>query len=248
MNLEQLKNNLKGIPHTSPEDGETLFNFILQNKPKRILELGFDHGVSTCYMALAARETGTIIDTIDRPDALNSKPDIYENLKANNLDKNVNVIISERTYIWELRNIIKRQTQYGICEPLYDFCFIDGAHNWETDGFAFFLADKLLKPSGWILFDDLEWSYEVSKGLEKFDWVKTMPIEEKEAMQVKDIVELLASQHPNYHNLKIIGKWAWIQKQGDNSKNINFNEFYSKPSMLRATKNYLYELKRVFTK
>lgn len=247
MTVKELRNNLKGIPHTLPEDGETLFNFILENKPKRILELGFDHGVSTCYMALAAKETGTIIDTIDRPDAINSKPDIYKNLNSNNLEKNVNVIISERTYIWELRNIIKKQTHNGQCTPIYDFCFIDGAHNWETDGFAFFLVDKLLKPGGWILFDDLVWTYSSSKSLANFNWVKNMPEEEKNTPQVKDIIELLASQHPNYQNLKIMGKWAWLQKKDvKNNSSINFDNIYKKPSIKNAFLNLLRTIKNNF--
>ena len=29
-------------------------------------------------------------------------------------------------------------------EPRFDFCYIDGVHNWADDGFAFFLIDRLL--------------------------------------------------------------------------------------------------------
>jgi predicted O-methyltransferase YrrM len=245
MDLETLKKNLKGIPHTSAEDGEILYNFLLELKPKRILELGFDHGVSTSYSSLAAQKSNFQIDTIDRPDALNSKPDIYENLKNNGLEKNVNVIISERTYIWELRNIIKKHTQNGQCTPIYDFCFIDGAHTWETDGFAFFLVDKLLKPGGWILFDDINWTISESKSLANFDFIKEMPIEEKTTAQVKEIIELLVSQHPNYGNLKIQGKWAWVQKTNESkSSSINFDSLYQKPSIKNAFLNFLYAIKK----
>lgn len=245
MDLKNLRYNLEGIPHTSPEDGETLYNFILKTKPKRILELGFDHGVSTCWMAAAAKEVGCTIDTIDRPDALNSKPDIYENLKNNNLEKIVNVIITERTYIWELRNLIRGQTEEGNCKPLYDFCFIDGAHNWETDGFAFFLVDKLLKPSGWLLFDDLEWTYNDAKVLSKQEWVKRLPEIEKSTPQIRDVVELLVSQHPNYGKLEINGKWAWLQKTNEiNSSNFDFNTIYKKPSIKKAFIDFLYAIKK----
>ena len=33
----------------------------------------------------------------------------------------------------------------NICQPIYDFCFIDGSKNWTIDSSAFFLVDKLLK-------------------------------------------------------------------------------------------------------
>ena len=30
--------------------------------------------------------------------------------------------------------------------------------NWDTDGPSLFLVDRLLRPGGWIVFDDIEWS------------------------------------------------------------------------------------------
>ncbi|MDC1068215.1 class I SAM-dependent methyltransferase [Candidatus Kapabacteria bacterium] len=245
MTIDELKNNLLGIPHTSAEDGEILHNFLMDLKPSKILELGFDHGVSTCWMALAAQKLEFEIDSIDRPDALNSKPDIYQNLTKNGLEKFVNVIISERTYIWELRNLISKNSTNGVCKPIYDFCFIDGAHTWETDGFAFFLVEKLLKPGGWILFDDINWTIAESKSLAQFDWVKDMPKEEKNTPHVKEILELLVSQHPNFDNFRIQGKWAWVKKTSNSKLNsINFEKVYKKPSIKNAFLNFLYAIKK----
>ena len=30
----------------------------------------------------------------------------------------------------------------GAIEPIYDFCFLDGAHSWEVDGFALLLVER----------------------------------------------------------------------------------------------------------
>ena len=61
--------------------------------------------------------------------------------------------------------------------PRFDLCFIDGAHDWFTDGFAFYLVDKLLKLNGVIIFNDIDWSYERSKELRNTERVKKMPLD-----------------------------------------------------------------------
>ena len=56
------------------------------------------------------------------------------------------IVREVNSYNWFLKKQIEAQTKDGICEPCYDFIFIDGAKNWTIDGLAFFLADKLLRP------------------------------------------------------------------------------------------------------
>lgn len=92
----------------------------------------------------------------------------------------------------------------------YDFCFIDGHHSWEVDGFAFFLVDKLLKPNGWILFDDMYWSFASMPPNHKF--VIDLSEEERNTAQIEKVFELLVKTHPNYSNFFINDGWGWAQK------------------------------------
>ena len=79
MKFDKIAEFLNGIPHTPPEDGKLLYDFVILNKPENILELGFQHGVSTLYMAAAMDENGSgKIMTIDNLTALNAKPSIKE--------------------------------------------------------------------------------------------------------------------------------------------------------------------------
>ena len=32
--------------------------------------------------------------------------------------------------------------------PVYDFCYLDGAHDFTIDGMAVYLVEKLLRPAG----------------------------------------------------------------------------------------------------
>src|SRR5258707_1117285 len=65
----------------------------------------------------------------------------------------VDVVHARRSYTWELMRLIESRVVEGRCRPFFDLCFVDGAHTWDTDGLAFFLVEKLLRPGGWVVFD-----------------------------------------------------------------------------------------------
>ena len=97
--------------------------------------------------------------------------------------------------------------------PRFDFVYLDGAHNWFVDGLAFFLADRLLRPGGWIILDDIDWTYETSPALKDLDWVKGMPEDERTTPQVEQIYKILVRAHPNYHHCRLEAGWAFAQKR-----------------------------------
>ncbi|UCC18380.1 MAG: class I SAM-dependent methyltransferase [Promethearchaeota archaeon] len=212
---------LKDIPHIGIENGKILYDFIRVKKFNHILELGFAHGTSTCYMAAALKENGLgVITTIDRDSAKERKPNIFNLSEKLNFEEIITPIFAEKSYNWELMKIVEKNTIQGKCTPVFDFCYIDGAHTWEVDGLAFFLVEKLLKPGAWILFDDIEWTFEQSPALKDSKIVKKMPEEERKTPQVKKIFNLLVSQHPNFENLKISKGWGWAQKRTDHETYI----------------------------
>jgi hypothetical protein len=96
--------------------------------------------------------------------------------------------------------------------PRFDLCYLDGAHDWFVDGFAFFLIDRLLRPNGWILFDDMDWTYAGSPTLGQTDRVKQMPEDERTTKQIRLVYDLLVKTHPGYHNFRDEGEWAFAQK------------------------------------
>lgn len=229
MKFEEIESHLRGIPHTPSEDGKVLYNFVLENKITNILELGFQHGVSTNYFAAALDELGSgKILTIDREIARNESPNINELSKKTALDKYIEVIFANTSYIWELRKLIKHNIENPDKAKLFDFCFIDGAHSFETDGFAFLLVDKLLNDGGIILFDDINWSYASSPTLKDTDFVKQMSNEERNAEQINDVLNLLVADNPNYEILEIRNRWAWIQKISNSNQNKNISTLYDK--------------------
>lgn len=87
--------------------------------------------------------------------------------------------------------------------------FIDASKDWTNEGCGFFLADKLLRPGGVILFDDYNWSYRAhetatGKRFASGYVFQSMSKEEFDEPQIKAVFELLVMQHESYGELEII--------------------------------------------
>src|SRR5206468_1509974 len=82
---------------------------------------------------------------------------------------------------------------------------------WEVDGLVVFLAVRLLRPGGWILFDDLDWSYANSSVADE-PWVQALPKDERETAQVRKIWDLLVVENPAFDTLFEKDGWGYARK------------------------------------
>lgn len=88
--------------------------------------------------------------------------------------------------------------------PIYDYIFLDGAHTWAVDALTTFLADRLLRPGGYLDFDDYDWSLGNSPTLKPsaFPLTKKLYTDEQiAAKQVKMVVELIVRRNPSYREV-----------------------------------------------
>jgi predicted O-methyltransferase YrrM len=195
-------------PHMTRAQAERISTFILDHKIKDILELGFRHGVSTAYMAatLAQAGAGRIV-TVDLLSAKQNEPNIEELLGRVGHRSRVQIFYEPTSYTWRLMRLLQEDAT-----PRFDLCYLDGAHDWFVDGFAFFLVDRLLRPNGWIVFDDMDWTYATSPALRHTDRVKNMPEDERTTPQVRLVYDLLVKTHADFHNFRDEGEWGFAQK------------------------------------
>jgi predicted O-methyltransferase YrrM len=219
MKLKHVQQHIAGIPFILPELARDIYDFILEQQPRHCLELGFGHGASSCIIAAALEEAGhghlTAVDL--EPAREWQRPGIEDLLERTGLTPWVNVVREPTSYTWFLKRMIAERSENGTCRPLYDFCFLDGAKNWTIDSAAFFLMDKLLRAEGWLLFDDLQWTYASKKaeGKQVSDGIalRAMGPDELEEPHIELIFQLLVMQHPDYANFHIKDNWwAWAQK------------------------------------
>ena len=94
------------------------------------------------------------------------------------------------SYNWSLMKMIQAHK-----EPVFDYVFVDGAHSWAVDALAFFLTDKLLKPGGYIDFDDYDWTF---KDFCFPPFRKMYTREQIETPQVGLLIDLLVKRDPHY--------------------------------------------------
>lgn len=210
MKVNEVFEKTKDVFGMNLNQAQKLTKFLESNNLYNLLELGFAHGVSSCYMAGYIEEVGKgHLTTIDlRTAKTNRNPNIESLLSKLNLEQYVTPFFERVSYNWRLMKLIEKNKK-----PVFDFCYIDGAHDWYNDGFAFFLVDKLLKPGGWIIFDDINWSYNSSPSLKDSDFVKNMDDDERSLPQVGKVFDLLVKTHPFYCNFKKDGNWGYAQKK-----------------------------------
>lgn len=103
------------------------------------------------------------------------------------------------SYNWSLMKVLRDYP-----EPLFDYVFLDGAHTWPLDALAFCLVDRLIKPAGYIDFDDYDWSLQQSPTMRP----ETNPVtaelytqEQIEVSHVRLIVDLLVRRSSRYEEV-----------------------------------------------
>ncbi|MEZ5931800.1 MAG: class I SAM-dependent methyltransferase [Alphaproteobacteria bacterium] len=208
LNPEDIKAQVADLPYMSLKQAKEITGFLRRNRLTRVLELGFYHGVSSCYLAAAMKSLGgEPIVTIDLLKAKQRDPSIEDLLRRCDLLDYAEVYFEPTSYNWRLMNFIETGRRF-------DFCYIDGGHDWYNTGFAFFLVDKLIEPGGWILFDDLDWTMEHVDA----HWALSRPPEERRTPQVRKVWELLVQQHPGYGNFREDGRWGFARKKTKQTK------------------------------
>jgi predicted O-methyltransferase YrrM len=199
-----------------PRDfGEAVYEHVRATRPRNVLELGTAHGVSSAYISAALEANGEgVLTSVDSSHSRFTDPTPEQLLEKAGLLHRVQLDRTHSIYTWWLKEAIERQTHDGACIPIYDFVFLDGAHNWTIDGCAVFLIEKLLKPGGWLLLDDLDWTY-AGAAVEVIGGVDTRLFSptEKEEPHVRAVFDLVLEQHPSFSEFRIQDeRWGWAQK------------------------------------
>ncbi len=183
-----------------------LRDFMTKHEVENVLELGFFQGKSSAYFAAIMEDRGLgHLTTIDMRHAVKRKPSINEVLEKLGLSHRVHPIYAHRSYLWELGKMLQQTPR-----PQFDLCYLDGGHTWDVTGYGFVLVDMLLKPGGWIIFDDLEWTISRSlrgKPISESPW-KRYSQDEQDAKGVRMVWEMIVP-HLGYVNKFEEPSFAW---------------------------------------
>jgi predicted O-methyltransferase YrrM len=195
----------------SPEQGRIVYDHVAATRPAEVLELGTAHGVGAAYMAAA----GAHVTTVDFAGAAYD-PAPEDVLARAGVADRVDVVREFSTYTWWLKEQVRaRSDAAGNCEPRFDFVYLDGAKNWTVDGLAVVLIEKLLRPGGWLLMDDLDWTYAQDPHRDATDGIVHRELSEPERTEphLRAVFELIVAQHPSFTELRVQDEWwGWARK------------------------------------
>jgi predicted O-methyltransferase YrrM len=213
--IADVKSVVGDLPYMTVEQATTMTRMIQDHDVRDMLELGFCHGVSTCYIAAApqARGDGHVV-SIDRATRLSGPTQVGDLLERLNLREQATLFYEYSSYNWRLYHFLTQEVV-----PEYDLIYIDGAHTWEADGFAFLLAEQLLAPGGHIVFDDVNWSFAKSESAASY--ADNMPSDERDLQQVRLVCEQLVKPHPNVEEFWEDRGWAFARKRNDGRERLD---------------------------
>jgi predicted O-methyltransferase YrrM len=236
MKFEAVKQHVQDVPIMTPYKGKIIYDFIIENEPQEVLELGFFHGTSSCYIAAALDEIRGHLTTVDLHGSQELDPNLEQLLQTTGLQNVVTVVRETTTYNWFLKKKLEERTTDHTCAPVYDFVFLDGSKDWTSTAATFFLLDKLLKEGGWVLFDDYNWKYKRKDGTiatHAIGYNPNMGPDELEQSHISLAFHLLVMQHPDYGEFKIQDdNWAWAHKVRHASKTLKVTTNYTLSALL----------------
>ena len=213
-NIENVKTLFGDLPYMRHRQAMLIRDLIIEHGARDILEIGFYHGKSSAYIAAILEDLGEgHLVTIDRQSVRNREPNIEQVLATLGLGHRVTPIYAQRSYTWEMAKMIQAKPP-----PQFDFCYFDGGHTWDGTGFGFILVDLLLRPGGWIVFDDIPWTIEAAmqnRTKTPRHWRK-FGADEAATPAVKLVFDQLVP-HLGYTNKRIInnGQWGIARKPLD---------------------------------
>jgi predicted O-methyltransferase YrrM len=224
MEFDAIAEAVRGFRNMTPEQGRRVYDHVRITKPAEILELGTSYGVSAAYMAAALEANGDgRITTVDHVRS-NSPQELLGRVDRA-VVRRINLVrIEDSSYNWWLKEqVAARSDASGNCAPLYDFCYLDGAHNWTVDGFAVVLIEKLLRPGGSLLLDDLNWDYRSDPhGLRERGVFFPLSKSELTTPHVRGVFDLIVKPHPAFGEFRVEdGEWAWARKSAEETRQVS---------------------------
>lgn len=175
-------------------NGKTV-EFFAASGCRAYAELGVYEGDTALAIATALDGDGELhlFDFEDRVEAVAARLQRagYENVVAH---ANSRRLLD--SYNWSLMQVLAEQRG-----PVFDYVFVDGAHTWAHDALAFLLVDRLLRPGGYVDFDDYTWTLRHSPSMNPavFPEVERLYTDDQiDTAQVALVVDLLVKLDPGY--------------------------------------------------
>ena len=136
----EVKETLGSLRWMSLHTAQFLESLIHKHDLREVLEIGHLHGVSTCYFAA----TGADVTTVDLEHSRCHVPSVEDALKACGLTA---TIVRQPSRV--------ALADWALAGRMWDLIYVDGSHMLADVWCDLLLADKVLRPGGWLVMDDI---------------------------------------------------------------------------------------------
>jgi len=212
-------------PWMLPHQGRRVWDHLRQTRATDVLDIGTCYGVSAAYMAaaLAANGGGRVV-TVDSGqfDEGSDVPgwcrQLWERCGVADVVEMVRIPHSNYAW-WLMEQVAARSDRHGNCTPAYDFAYLDGAKWLALDTAAVVFTAQLLRPGGWLLMDDLDWSYEQHPELAPIVDLPGAGVSyrlssaEIARPHLRAVYDLVVKHDPSFTSfIEQDGSWGWARK------------------------------------
>ena len=221
--FDELVRRIDNAPWMTSRQGAQVWEHFRRTTPDVVLDIGTCYGTSAAYMAGALRAFGgTRVVTVDsaqfddRSDAAQWCRALWDRCGVTDLIEMVRIPYSN--YAWWLMEQVRGATTAGRCEPQFDFVYLDGAKLITLDGASVALIEPLLRPGGWLLLDDLDWTFAEHDGQVPVvrygeDLEYTLSSAEMETPHLRSVFDCIVRLHPGFVEFTDDGVWGWARKR-----------------------------------
>lgn len=129
-------------------------------------------------------------------------------MQFTNIHSHGNTRLTFDSYSWGLAKLLQQQRRNNSLGT-FDFAYLDGSHTFIHDAPAAILLTEMVKPGGYLLLDDLNWTFSTSPSMnptmrpEVATWFTNEQISTK---QVSMICELFLEHDPKLCRNTMDGK------------------------------------------
>jgi predicted O-methyltransferase YrrM len=194
------------LKHMNLVQAERMRSIIRDAHCHDILEIGTASGKGTAFLAAILEEfyRGKVC-TLDRDSCLRRRNNVHSIARSLGLSHRIEVRLHPRSFTTTLMQMIEE-----VPRPQFDLVYLDGGKTWDTAGLVFFLADKLLRPGGILVMDDLD--YIIGNDPQRVREYPDLTDEERSTAQLRKVWTLLVRErYEDCYELPDIG-WGVAHK------------------------------------
>jgi predicted O-methyltransferase YrrM len=135
-------------------------------EPTAIAEVGIGIGATTKqFLRLVGKAGGGEVHLFDRQPVIDTVVPELQKLVTSDavtIVSHGNPDKQFASYAWELATMARDLQRAGRSVELFDFVYLDGAHAFHHDAAACALLKRMIKPGGYLVLDDMRWSFNKS--------------------------------------------------------------------------------------